>query len=287
MDIEHIAIERIKIASELSLSYYGVPVTLCYSGGKDSDVLLELTRRSGVPYRVQHSHTTVDAPQTVNHVRNTFRRLELQGIKTIYTMPKLTMWQLIIKKKMPPTRLVRYCCSEQKENFGSNLHIMTGVRKDESNARRKRDVYETFTRDIKKKVYLDDNDDRRKLTEICAVKGKTTTNPIIDWRDNEVWDFLSDAKVKCNLLYEMGFCRVGCIGCAMARKRMREYEFQMFPTYKRTYIRTFDKMLDARKAAGLENNPKWDNGENVFRWWMEEKFVAGQLELEEYEENGL
>ncbi len=280
MDKEQMAIERLKVASEMSLSYYEQPMIICYSGGKDSDCLLELARRSGVPFIVQHSHTTVDAPQTVNHVRKVFRQLELDGIKTIYTMPKLTMWQLIVKKKMPPTRLVRYCCFELKENFGKNMHIVTGVRKSESNSRKSRSVYENFTKDKNDRIYLDDNDERRRLTEICAKQGKTTTNAIIDWTDAEVWDFLEDAKTECNPLYEMGFCRVGCVGCPMASKK-RWKEFEMFPTYKRAYIRSFDKMIEARKASGLESNPQWDTGENVFRWWIEEKFIPGQMTLDD------
>lgn len=154
MDLEHTAIERLKIASEMSLNYYNQPMVICVSGGKDSDAILELAKRSGVPFIVQHSHTTVDAPQTVYHVRKMFRQLELDGIKTIYTMPKLTMWELIVKKKMPPTRLARYCCSDLKETFGRNMHIVTGVRRAESNSRKNRSVYETITSDIKKRFIL-------------------------------------------------------------------------------------------------------------------------------------
>ena len=61
-DLEQKAIERIKIASEMSLSYYQKPLVCTYSGGKDSDVMLELFKRSGVPFEVHNSHTTVDAP---------------------------------------------------------------------------------------------------------------------------------------------------------------------------------------------------------------------------------
>lgn len=62
-DLEQKAIERIKIASEMSLSYYQKPLVCTYSGGKDSDVMLELFKRSGVPFEVHNSHTTVDAPR--------------------------------------------------------------------------------------------------------------------------------------------------------------------------------------------------------------------------------
>ena len=48
----------------------------------------------------------------------------------------ITMWNLIPKKKMPPTRLARYCCSVLKESAGKGRITVTGVRWAES-ARRK------------------------------------------------------------------------------------------------------------------------------------------------------
>ena len=69
MDLEQKAVKRIKTASEMSLHHYGKPLICTYSGGKDSDVMLELFKRSGIPFEAHHSHTTADAPQTVRHVR--------------------------------------------------------------------------------------------------------------------------------------------------------------------------------------------------------------------------
>lgn len=63
-DKERQTIERIRMASEMSLSYYQKPLVCTYSGGKDSDVMLELFRRAGIPFEVLHSHTTMDAPPT-------------------------------------------------------------------------------------------------------------------------------------------------------------------------------------------------------------------------------
>lgn len=40
MDLEQKAIERIRLASDLSLKHYNKPLVCEYSGGKDSDVLL-------------------------------------------------------------------------------------------------------------------------------------------------------------------------------------------------------------------------------------------------------
>lgn len=76
MDLEKTAIERIKLASEMSLRHYKQPLVCTYSGGKDSDVMLELFKRSGVPFEVHNSHTTADAPQTVRHIRDTFKKLD-------------------------------------------------------------------------------------------------------------------------------------------------------------------------------------------------------------------
>ena len=46
MDLEAQAIRRIHLAAELSAAYYQKPLLLAYSGGKDSEVCLELCRRA-------------------------------------------------------------------------------------------------------------------------------------------------------------------------------------------------------------------------------------------------
>ena len=73
------AIERLKMASEMSLRLYKQPLVITYSGGKDSDVLLHLAGAAGIPYEVLHSLTTADAPETVWHVKSIFRKLEIGG----------------------------------------------------------------------------------------------------------------------------------------------------------------------------------------------------------------
>ena len=121
MDLEQTAIERLKMASDMSLRLYKQPLVITYSGGKDSDVLLHLAGKAGIQYEVLHSLTTADAPETVWHVRDTFRHLELAGVKcTIDTHRtpdggNVTMWNLIPRKLMPPTRLVRDCGAQRDQ----------------------------------------------------------------------------------------------------------------------------------------------------------------------------
>ena len=79
MDVEKTAIERLRMASDMSLRLYKQPLVITYSEGKDSDVLLHLAGKAGIPYEVLHSLTTADAPETVYHVKNTFRKLEIRG----------------------------------------------------------------------------------------------------------------------------------------------------------------------------------------------------------------
>ena len=271
----------------MSLYHYGQPLVCTYSGGKDSDVMLELFKRSGVPFEVHNSHTTADAPQTVYHIREVFRDLELQGIKCSIDYhvqsdgSRITMWNLIPKKLMPPTRLVRYCCSELKETFGKGRFIATGVRWDES---RKRKEWGSFSQPDKKlhvsdKMMLNtDNDMRRKLTEHCMQKNKMVVNPIIDWTAKDIWEFINQEHLNVNVLYQCGYERVGCIGCPMAGRRKRQKEFADFPTYKSAYITAFERMLAVRKARGLRTVYK--SGEEVFNWWIEEKELPGQYVME-------
>ena len=235
MDLEQKSIERIKMASEMSLHHYGKPLICTYSGGKDSDVMLELFKRSGVPFEVHNSHTTVDAPPTVYHIRDVFRDLELMGIHcdiNYHRRPDghlLTMWNLIPNKLIPPTRTARYCCKELKEGDGANRMIATGVRWAESVKRREREVFEYVASAKDRRIaasmeimLVNDNDTSRRLIEKCELKAKTVCNPIIDWRDSDVWDFYWHECKKHNPLYQMGYTRVGCIGCPLAGKKERK-----------------------------------------------------------------
>lgn len=288
MDIEQIAIKRLQTAAEMSIQYYQKPLMITYSGGKDSDVCVELAKRSNIDFEVVNSHTTADAPETVRHIRSKFKELELQGIKCTILYPyykgkRTSMWDLIVQKLMPPTRLVRYCCAVLKETAGNNRAIVTGVRRAESTKRGGRGVYETITPAVKDRIILNnDNDDRRQLIERCQIKGEIVTNPIIDWQDRDVWDYLADCKVKANPLYQCGFNRVGCIGCPVVGK-VRWHGFAKYPAYANMYKRAFAKMLTHREAQ--EKKTVWQSAEEVFAWWMEDKNITGQLKFEDLEES--
>ena len=297
MDKEQMAIARLQDAARLSLHRYGKPLLITYSGGKDSQVLVALAERSGIDFEVVNSHTTADAPETVYFIREQFRQMEGCGINCTIEKPRYkgkptSMWSLIPQKMMAPTRLVRYCCSVLKENAGRNRFIATGVRWDESSRRKNsRGVMELMHRDADKRIILmGDNDEKRKLFESCELKGKMTVNPIVDWTDYDVWDYIHSERLPVNSLYCEGWKRVGCIGCPLAKRGGRQREFMRWPKYEELYVAAFDRMLEARKKRNLESEGKkfatddWQTGRDVFRWWMEDKNVAGQLSM--FDEEG-
>ena len=129
MQKEKDAIERLKAFEPIGDSYY-----LCYSGGKDSDVIRILAQLAGVKHEIHHNLTTVDAPETVAYIK-TIPGVIIEKARYDDGTPK-TMWNLMTKKKMPPTRIVRWCCSELKEVGGKGRLKITGVRWDESRNRR-------------------------------------------------------------------------------------------------------------------------------------------------------
>lgn len=290
-----IAVRRLQEAAEMSQMLYEKPLVITYSGGKDSDTVLKLAQIAKIPFEVLHSHTTVDAPETVYHVRETFRELELSGIKCdidYHVQPdgkRVTMWNLIPRKLMPPTRLVRYCCAALKEGGGENRFIVTGVRWDESNARKKsRGILEVMASKRENKIVLsNDNDEDRRLFETCQMKGKRVVNPIVDWTTRDVLDFCSENKVSLCPLYANGWRRVGCVGCPIARTSMRYNEFAQYPTYKKAYIAAFDRMIEERNRRGkIEGKMmRWYTGVDVFHWWMEDGILPGQTVLPGFEED--
>lgn len=292
MDKVDIAIMRLREASQMSQQIYGKPLIVTDSGGKDSSVCVHIAQKAGIPFEVMHNHTTADAPETVRFVREKFKLLEDGGIKCtisypVYNGKRTSMWEIIPKKLIPPTMVMRYCCDILKEQGGKGRFITTGVRWAESmNRRNKRGIYEAITRNVKNKIILNnDNDELRRLFEACTVKAKHVCNPIIDWTDRDIWHYIQAEHITINPLYECGFDRVGCVGCPMARKK-RYRNFARWPRYKSLYITAFDKMLEERRRRGkLQGEFRMGTtGEEVFHWWMEDGVLPGQTNI--FDEEG-
>jgi phosphoadenosine phosphosulfate reductase len=250
-----IAIDRLK-SFEPKDGYY-----LAFSGGKDSIVIKKLADLAGVKYDAHYSVTTVDPPELVRYIKK-------HHPETIFDRPEKTMWELIPEKRMPPTRIVRYCCDVLKERHGKGRVVVTGVRWAESNNRKaNRHLVNIGQKgSAKAKVYNTDNDEARRSVEHCYQEQKVLVNPIIDWSDEDVWEFIHLHKLPYCELYDQGYTRLGCIGCPMAGGKAQENEFVKYPKYKDAYIRAFSRMIKKRKKDGLETD--WETGEEVLKWWV-------------------
>ena len=125
-------------------------------------------------------------------------------------------------------------------------------------------------------MLVNDNDESRKIVDYCFSRMKTTVNPIIEWTDEEVLEFIRAEKIPYCGLYDCGFKRLGCIGCPIAGKH-REKEFLRYPKYKAAYMRSFEKMLAVRSERGMKRT--WLSAKDVFNWWMEYDVLNGQIDI--------
>ena len=260
------------------------PYYLCYSGGKDSDVIRILAELSGVQYESHHNLTTVDAPETMQYIRS------VPGViidKSHYEDgTPITMWNLIVKKRMPPTRKVRYCCETLKENGGEGRLKITGVRWEESTARYEGSDTVIITKKPKKAIKVakefgakfstnkwggvvlsGDNTENRRVVEHCYRNQNTRINPIVDWTTQNVWTFLRHYGCAANPLYQCGEKRVGCLLCSLPGPNNMKMDAKKYPKYKELYIHAFDRMLLKREQDGLPMR-EWKTGEDVYNWWV-------------------
>jgi phosphoadenosine phosphosulfate reductase len=260
------AINRIKTFEPMAIAINPNGYYVCISGGKDSSVIQELCLMARVQCEFYHNHTSVDNPETVYFIRREQKRIKDLGYSFFITYPRYkngkqkTMWNMIVTNGLP-TRLQRWCCKELKEYGGIGRYCITGVRWEESVARKhNRGLHEGGKREF---ILNNDNDMLRRLNESCIPKQKFILNPIIDWKENDIWYFIKERKIPYNPLYDIGFRRVGCIGCPMANRK----ELEKYPKYKALYYKAACRHIEHRKEAGLNTERSYKDPDVYFNWW--------------------
>jgi phosphoadenosine phosphosulfate reductase len=274
VDKVSIAIERIKTFEPIALNVSPAGYYVCISGGKDSSVIQELCFMAGIKCELVHNHTSADNPETIYFIRREKERMEARGLAFRIEYPRYrntggqkTMWNLIPKNGLP-TMMYRWCCKELKEWGGLGRYCITGVRWEES-ARRSNDraLHEISGKTKNDKIILNnDNDMKRRLHESCIPKRKFVLNPIIDWTEADVWEFIKARNLPYNPLYDSGYKRVGCIGCPMSQNHARE--LSDYPKYKDAYYRAGKKWIEHRIKNGLDHEGIMASPEKYFDWWL-------------------
>ena len=198
-------------------------IEISYSCGKDSDVILELAKMAGIPYRAIYKNTTIDPKGAIAHARE-------MGAEVIH--PEKTFFQLISERGFP-SRLRRFCCSELKEYKICDRAIQ-GIRRSESRKRAERykepEMCRVYSAKEKVKVYL----------------------PILEWTDEDVAEFIKERNIKCHPLYYRDgqfdvSKRLGCVGCPLASKKKRIQEFKENPQMLKAWIRAGQKYYTSEK----------------------------------------
>lgn len=192
------------------------PIEVCYSGGKDSDVILELAKMSGINYRAIYKNTTIDPRGTIQHVRE-------MGVEVV--QPKENFLDLVRRKGMP-SRFNRFCCEILKE-YAILPRAIVGIRRSESAKRAK-----LYKEPEQCRVYSNKAKVRQYL-------------PILEWSNEDVAEFIKRRNIKCAPVYydEDGKFdvnrRLGCIGCPLASKNIRRKEFLDNPKMLLAQVKAF------------------------------------------------
>lgn len=189
--------KKVDFAIRLLRSVGGVdPVEVAYSGGKDSDVILDLVKRSGIKYRAIYRNTTIDPPGTIKHC--------IEAGAEIHRVP-VTFFQLIRRKGLP-TRRCRFCCEKMKEYKILDTCVQ-GIRRAESVKRASRYSPDDYV--------------------ICRLYGRSRnqhTNivlPILNWSNEDVERYIRERGIKLHPSYydENGELvvgnRLGCVTCPL------------------------------------------------------------------------
>lgn len=236
-EYEQIAIERIqkfaKIAKAMSFE-----VHLGFSGGKDSQVCYDLCKRSGIDFTAFFNHS-FESKTTLRFIREHYPDVIWRHDHPFGFIQNI--WKNH-NGMLPDTRHA-YCCQDYKHNPKYiNKASIIGVRKEESAKRRSNTAFTAKNKTIKKK-----NKDlfREYFAEHCQSEGANSIiqlMPIIDWTDENVWDYIKAHNLPINPEYKT-FKRVGCIVCPKANFSSNGISLLKYP-------KLIDAFIKARIRGG-------------------------------------
>jgi len=227
-----IAIMRLK-QFEPPRGYY-----LAFSGGKDSIVIKKLANLANIKYDAHYNNTTIDPPELIYFIKKYYSDVKFDN-------PKESLLKRLVREGFP-TRFARWCCKLYKERGGEDRWVITGIRWEESTRRKS-----------------------RRMVEACYKnKNKKFMNVIIDWTNEDVWEFINKYKMPYCKLYDEGWKRIGCLMCPFTPTRQRKMQAKRYPKYTKAFIRAFIGLYNQRKARGLHSVSMWKDGEEMFWWWL-------------------
>ncbi|MDR0843040.1 MAG: phosphoadenosine phosphosulfate reductase family protein [Acidobacteriota bacterium] len=226
----------------------GEPIHGAFSGGKDSVAIKGLCANAGIDVDWHYHVTTIDPPELVRFIKRHHPDVK-------FDIPKSPMLRLVPTHGFP-TMIRRWCCAKYKEAKTNPGEVwLLGVRAAESPRRAKQ--WRQF---------------------MVRNNGMRAINPILYWRDEDVWTFIREMQLPYCELYDEGFKRLGCVGCPMGNQRR---DFARWPHFERAWRKAFHELW----ATGRNSTTRWNSADEMFEWWIRNKTVPekndcqGLLEL--------
>lgn len=254
------AIKLLRSAERLA-ERIGQQLEICYSGGKDSDVILELARMAGIKYRAIYKNTTIDPPGTIRHCKK-------NGVEIV--RPETDFFG-IIRQKGFPTFQRRFCCKVLKE-YKILDNAVQGIRRSESTKRA----------------------GRYKANEpvVCRIYGSKKNHvnvilPILTWTDKDIEDFITERGIKCHPLYydtQGRFDvskRLGCMGCPQPNDRSID-DFKQHTALVRAWIRNGQIWWNTHKLKKLKKKYR-----NIYELFVGNLFFHSYREFRNWQRNPL
>lgn len=275
---ERIAIERIQKFAKIAEAM-GLEIRIGFSGGKDSQVVYDLVKRSGVPFKAYFNHS-FESQTTLRFIRENYpdviRRRDykygfIQNIREKY-------------KGMLPTVFSAYCCEDYKHNpMYVDKCIILGIRKAESRVRANRTAFMVKNKTEKKKINTLVSEYFKEQCQSVGGGNLITLHPIVDWSGEDVWSYIHRHHLPINPEYKENN-RVGCIVCPKANFT-RNYKALL------KYPKLIDAFIWARDFSAQDWIITGDNGKDysddkvyyICRW-LNHSFMPFTPKQEEYYE---
>lgn len=185
------------------------------SGGKDSTVIADLVEKSGVNYRLFYNYSAIEPPASLPFIKKNYPN-------AIVLRRDLNFWQMLIKYGYPSANR-RWCCYQLKERThpeAMGRYKLLGVRAEEGWK-------------------------RNRLNKIQRFKGGRRifhVNPILDWKEWQVWEYIEKHNLPVHLDYDRGLSRIGCIVCPFICLRDRS-KIDFHKTLYPKQYRMFEKIM--------------------------------------------
>jgi phosphoadenosine phosphosulfate reductase len=217
----------------------GKPWHVAYSGGKDSTVLLDLVKRSGVPFETYYAFVPIDPPELRRFI---FDQMKLPQNRLHVRWPKDSFISAARKRGIMPLRNRRWCCEIFKEHAtATGGAILTGIRWAESAMRRKQPMRKGCTRK----------------------GGGVFFHPIIGWTNSDVWTYIREQNLPYCQLYDEGWKRLGCVLCPMTRNTKQE--IARWPFAEKVWRQICQATFDRRRDSGQR---LFTTVEQQWAWWL-------------------